>query len=64
MLNVQLTELRGTVAIESEIFSDARGYFLETHNAVAFAEAGIVDQFVQDNQSMSKRGVLHGLHYQ
>lgn len=50
--------------IEPEIFSDARGYFLETYNARAFAEAGIAERFVQDNQSMSKRGVLRGLHYQ
>jgi len=52
------------IVIEPEIFSDARGYFLETYNARAFAEAGIAEQFVQDNQSMSKRGVLRGLHYQ
>lgn len=63
-MKIHSTELKGVVVIESEIFSDPRGYFLETYNARAFAEAGIVEQFVQDNQSMSKRGVLRGLHYQ
>ena len=64
MMKIYLTELKGVVVIEPEVFSDARGYFLETYNARAFAEAGILDLFVQDNQSMSKRGVLRGLHYQ
>jgi dTDP-4-dehydrorhamnose 3,5-epimerase len=58
------TELEGVVVIEPNVFSDARGYFLETYNAKAFAGAGITEQFVQDNQSQSKRGVLRGLHYQ
>ena len=63
-MKIQPTELRGVVVIEPEVFSDARGHFLETFNAKAFAEAGISEQFVQDNQSRSKRGVLRGLHYQ
>ena len=58
------TELQGVVLIEPEVYSDARGYFLETFNARDFAEAGISEQFVQDNQSHSNRGVLRGLHYQ
>src|SRR5260370_10286028 len=63
-MKIQPTGLQGVVVIEPEVFSDARGYFLETFNAKAFAEAGIGEQFVQDNQSHSKRGVLRGLHYQ
>ena len=63
-MKIQPTELQGVVVIEPEVFSDARGHFLETFNAKAFAEAGISEQFVQDNQSHSKRGVLRGLHYQ
>jgi dTDP-4-dehydrorhamnose 3,5-epimerase len=63
-MKIHSTGLRGVVVIEPEIFLDSRGYFLETYNTRAFAEAGIVDQFVQDNQSMSKRSVLRGLHYQ
>jgi dTDP-4-dehydrorhamnose 3,5-epimerase len=63
-MEIHSTGLKGVVVIEPEIFSDERGYFLETYNARAFGEAGIVEPFVQDNQSMSKRGVLRGLHYQ
>jgi dTDP-4-dehydrorhamnose 3,5-epimerase len=63
-MKIQPTELQGVLVIEPEIFSDARGYFLETYNARAFAEAGIREQFVQDNQSQSNKGVLRGLHYQ
>jgi dTDP-4-dehydrorhamnose 3,5-epimerase len=63
-MKIQPTELQGVVAIEPQIFSDVRGYFLETFNAKDFAEAGISEQFVQDNQSHSNRGVLRGLHYQ
>ena len=63
-MKILMTELQGVVVIEPEVFSDARGYFLETYNAKKFAEAGISEPFVQDNQSQSKRGVLRGLHYQ
>jgi dTDP-4-dehydrorhamnose 3,5-epimerase len=63
-MKIHPTELKGVLVIEPEILSDARGHFLETYNARAFAEAGIVEQFVQDNQSRSKRGVLRGLHCQ
>ena len=63
-MKIQPTELQGVMVIEPEVFPDARGYFLETYNARDFAELGISEQFVQDNQSRSKRGVLRGLHYQ
>jgi dTDP-4-dehydrorhamnose 3,5-epimerase len=43
---------------------DDRGWFAELFNAKSFAAAGLPDQFVQDNQSFSSRGVLRGLHYQ
>jgi len=64
IMKIHPTEFKGVVVIEPEIFSDARGYFLETYNVRTFEEAGIGDHFVQDNQSSSKRGVLRGLHYQ
>lgn len=64
LMKIHPTELKGVVLIEPEIFSDARGYFLETYNARVFADAGISEKFVQDNQSRSNRGVLRGLHYQ
>jgi dTDP-4-dehydrorhamnose 3,5-epimerase len=63
-MQIHPTDLQGVVVIEPEVFSDARGYFLETYNANTFAEAGITERFVQDNHSQSKRGVLRGLHYQ
>ena len=46
------------------IFRDARGYFCETYNAARYRAAGIVADFVQDNESFSSRGVLRGLHWQ
>lgn len=58
------TAIPGVLVLEPKVFSDARGYFLETYNERAFAELGIAERFVQDNQSHSKRGVLRGLHYQ
>lgn len=58
------TELPGVVVIEPTVFGDARGYFMETFQAEAYAAAGICDAFVQDNQSKSTRGVLRGLHFQ
>lgn len=57
-------EIKGLKIIEPSVFGDARGYFMETYNYNDFAEAGIDCQFVQDNQSASKKGVLRGLHSQ
>ena len=50
--------------IEPRIFEDSRGSFFESYNERAFAEFGIPGPFVQDNQSLSLRGVVRGLHYQ
>ena len=50
--------------LEPKIFGDDRGYFLETFHAEKFRELGLPGEFVQDNQSYSKRGVIRGLHYQ
>jgi dTDP-4-dehydrorhamnose 3,5-epimerase len=50
--------------LEPKIWSDDRGFFLETYHSERFREAGIGAEFVQDNQSRSQRGVLRGLHYQ
>ncbi len=50
--------------IEPRVFDDARGYFFESYNKNAFQKAGINFDFVQDNQSFSKKGVLRGLHFQ
>lgn len=58
------TEIEGVVIIEPTVFGDERGYFMECYNENEFHEAGINAKFVQDNQSMSKKGVLRGLHFQ
>ena len=58
------TEIPGVVVIEPTVFGDDRGYFMETYQIDDFAAAGIDKPFVQDNQSMSTKGVLRGLHFQ
>ncbi|MCF6279439.1 MAG: dTDP-4-dehydrorhamnose 3,5-epimerase [Flavobacteriaceae bacterium] len=59
------TKLKGCLIIEPTIFKDDRGYFYETFNQQKFEElTGQTVSFVQDNESMSSRGVLRGLHYQ
>ena len=58
------TSLPGVVILEPRVFSDERGFFLESYNQKAFAELGIDERFVQDNHSSSRRNVLRGLHYQ
>ena len=57
-------EIKGLKVIEPTVHGDERGYFMETYNYNDFKEAGIDVQFVQDNQSSSKKGVLRGLHFQ
>ena len=64
-MNVIATRLPDVLIIEPKVFGDERGFFYESFNAQAFAEAtGRVVQFVQDNHSRSAKGVLRGLHYQ
>ena len=58
------TGIEGLCVIEPTVFGDDRGYFMETYNKKEFEEIGITEQFVQDNQSKSKKGVLRGLHFQ
>ncbi len=50
--------------MEPDVFSDERGFFLETWNSMRYVKAGIKGPFVQDNVSFSKKGVLRGLHFQ
>ncbi len=64
-LNVIRTAIPDLLIIEPKVFGDARGFFLESFNQMAFAEAtGLDVNFVQDNHSRSAKGVLRGLHYQ
>ena len=58
------TEIEDVYIIESLVFGDNRGYFMETYNEQDFKEAGLKYTFVQDNQSSSRKGVLRGLHFQ
>lgn len=63
-MRVTATAIPAVKLIEPVVFGDARGFFMESWNADAFATAGIDARFVQDNHSCSARGVLRGLHYQ
>ena len=56
--------IQGLKSIEPTVFGDARGYFMETYNQKDMQAAGLNMVFVQDNQSMSVKGVLRGLHFQ
>lgn len=63
-IKVNTCEIEGLYVIEPTVFGDSRGWFMETYNQNDMHEAGLDMIFVQDNQSMSRRGVLRGLHYQ
>lgn len=63
-LTVETCEIEGVKVITPEVHPDSRGYFMETYQKKDFFEAGIDVEFVQDNQSASKKGVLRGLHFQ
>lgn len=56
--------IEGLTIVEPKVFGDNRGYFMETYNKNDFDEEGLNYDFVQDNQSASKKGVLRGLHFQ
>jgi len=58
------TPIPGLLIIEPRVFADERGYFFESFSKTKFAEAGLIFEFVQDNESKSHRGVIRGLHYQ
>ena len=63
-MKVTKTYIDGLLIIEPDIFEDDRGYFFESFNKHKYAEIGIIDNFVQDNQSCSQKGTIRGLHYQ
>ena len=58
------TKLKGVLVLKPKVFEDARGYFFESYNRNLFLQAGLDLDFVQDNQSLSQKGVLRGLHFQ
>ena len=63
-IKVTKCPIDGLYIIEPKVHGDSRGYFMETYNQNDMREAGLYMVFVQDNQSMSVKGVLRGLHYQ
>ena len=63
-MKVLTCDISGLVTLEPKVFGDARGFFLETWNLHRYREAGIDADFVQDNVSFSRRGILRGLHCQ
>ena len=63
-ITVTKCPIEGLFIIEPSVFGDNRGYFMETYNKKDMEEAGLDLNFVQDNQSMSVKGVLRGLHFQ
>jgi dTDP-4-dehydrorhamnose 3,5-epimerase len=58
------TDIEGLIEIFPKILSDERGFFFESYSRRIFQENGITEDFVQDNQSFSRKGVLRGLHFQ
>ena len=64
MLTVEKTSIPDLLILKPNIFEDSRGYFFESFNAKLFDDFAITSNFVQDNESFSKYGVIRGLHYQ
>ena len=63
-ITVETCHIEGLKVITPTVFGDERGYFMETYNYNDYKAAGIDMEFVQDNQSSSRKGVLRGLHFQ
>jgi dTDP-4-dehydrorhamnose 3,5-epimerase len=63
-MKIETTPIKDLVIINPTVFEDSRGYFFEAYNKAKFFENGIEYNFIQDNQSFSKRGVVRGLHLQ
>jgi dTDP-4-dehydrorhamnose 3,5-epimerase len=58
------TEIPDVIVLKPRVFEDERGYFFESYNAELFSQLGIHHDFLQDNQSLSAKGVIRGLHFQ
>ena len=63
-MTIEATGFEGLLLLTPSVFSDDRGYFFETYNRETHSKAGLDFQWVQDNQSHSKHGVIRGLHFQ
>jgi dTDP-4-dehydrorhamnose 3,5-epimerase len=58
------TRLSGPLLVKPAVHGDERGFFMETYRRSAYADAGIGEEFVQDNHSRSRRGIVRGMHFQ
>jgi dTDP-4-dehydrorhamnose 3,5-epimerase len=63
-MEIVKTKISDLYIIKPRVFEDERGYFFESYNKQAFIQLGIDQNFVQDNESMSQKGVVRGLHFQ
>lgn len=63
-MQVEKTAIKDLIIINPSVFNDERGYFFEAYNEAKFKEHNILYNFIQDNQSFSKKGVVRGLHLQ
>lgn len=63
-MKVTKTDLEGVLFIEPKVFHDQRGFFFESYSENKYMENGVTSRLVQDNQSVSKKGVLRGMHFQ
>jgi len=61
---IETTPLAGVVVLKPKVFGDERGFFFESWNKQVFADAGVTADFVQDNHSRSRQGILRGMHFQ
>ena len=63
-MELSKTPIEGLLILKPQIFKDNRGHFFESYNKNTFKTLGITENFVQDNQSLSQKGVIRGLHFQ
>lgn len=63
-MKIKETGIEGLLILDPRVFKDPRGYFLESYNKSTLEPQGIINDFIQDNQSQSSRGVIRGLHFQ
>ena len=63
-MQIEKTEIEGLLIIKPKVFEDDRGHFFESFNKTVFFKNGLSLEFVQDNQSLSNKNVLRGLHFQ
>lgn len=63
-MKINKTDIPDVLIVEPKVFTDDRGFFMETYQKRMFSEAGLPTEFVQDNHSGSRQGILRGLHYQ